>query len=61
MIDNMHVKLASSAPAFEGIYEGFEIEITSSASTVDDWYVMFSLSGFIRAMQYNGFVSLYTS
>jgi hypothetical protein len=39
VIDNMHVKLASSAPAFEGIYEGFEIEITSSASTIDDWYV----------------------
>jgi hypothetical protein len=37
VLDNQRVKLASTAPAFEGIYVGFTIEITSESSTIDNW------------------------
>ena len=37
VLDGNRVKLASTAPAFEGIYVGFTIEITSESSTIDDW------------------------
>ena len=37
VLDGARVKLATSAPQFEGIYVGFDIEITSESSTVDDW------------------------
>ena len=31
------VKLAATAPIFEGIYVGFDLEITLTDSVVDDW------------------------
>jgi hypothetical protein len=37
VLDGNRVRLASSAAAFEGIYVGFVIEITSESSTIDDW------------------------
>ena len=35
VLDAQRVKLASTALPYEGVYVGFEIEITSSSSTID--------------------------